>query len=157
VVWFKELLVSLEKEFSNEVEKKYKDEQLHGIYHFCHEFLSAIFHLEFEYCEGRSNGCVGRADIRPTEETIAEGYCKVNLEYQSKIIPILENYIQLIHRFIDTGEFNKYSTYYMGCGDCFSEIRIRKIKDKEEKISRWSDYTWSKSKKQYIQITRKIK
>ncbi len=141
-----ELLKKLDKEFVNILEEKFKGEKYSnrdwGF--FIHELRSAIFHFNFEFNEDKYKGEHGRVNLKPELEITErnekererykkERYGKIIPKYQKKIIIILENYIQQIHKFIITGIFEEYITYYMGGDNCMEDIQ-------SNGKSRWNKY-----------------
>ncbi len=138
------LLKKLDKEFSDVLEKKFKDSGFNWSF-FIHELRSAIFHFCFEFSEEEKGEYRGRLSIKP-EKAInkkeKERYEKAKYgvivpEYQSKIIIILENYIQQIHKFIIKGMWEEFITYYMGGDNCMEDIQTNGK-------SRWNKYQLNK-------------
>lgn len=132
------LLKELDKAFCNVLEEKYKDDNYNhrdwGF--FIHEIRSAIFSFQFEFREEREDGECGRASL--SSEKHGDNYGKIVPEYQKKIVIVLENYIQQIHKFITTkGNFEEYITYYMGGDNCYEDIR-------SNGKSRWNKYKLNK-------------
>lgn len=130
------LLKELDKEFFNILDDKYNKDYHINYGFFLHEISSAIFHFSFEFADEGREGIRGRASL--SAEKHGENYGKTFPEYQKKIIIVLENYIQQIHRFIITrGHFEEFITYYMGGEDCYNDIQSN------GKI-RWNKYKLNK-------------
>jgi hypothetical protein len=124
---FYELLKDLDKEFTQLLEEYFEKNYRKGWGYFIHELISAIWHFQFEFNEGKideGNGYFekGRAGLNPDKNDIEKGYIygRVVPEYQKQIVIIIENYIQQIHHFIITETFEEFITYYLGCDDCYN-------------------------------------
>lgn len=135
------LLWKLDKEFCDILEEKYNKDYSINWGFFIHEVRSAISHFQFEFREERSNGECGRASLSAEEH--GEDYGKTFPEYQKKIVIVLENYIQQIHKFITTrGHFEEFITYYMGGDNCYNDIQ-------SNGKSRWSKYKLNKEENKF--------
>ena len=130
------LLKKLDKEFSDVLEEKFNKEYSINWWYFIHELRSAIWSFMFEFSEEEKGEYRGRLSIKPSEAIDGkekEQYGKIIPKFQSKIIIILENYIQQIHKFIITGIFEEFITYYLGLDNCYEDI-------KADGKSRWNKY-----------------
>ena len=129
---FYELLKQLDKEFTKQLETKFKKDYSTEWSYFIHELRSAIWHFNFEFDEDKGSGRLGLN----SEENIKKGYGIINPEKRKEVIVALESYIQQIHHFIDTnGVFEEYITYYFGC--------------ENEKRDRWNKYKLNKIKNEF--------
>ena len=106
------LLKELDKEFCDILEEKYNKDYSINFHFFLHEISSAIFYFSFEFSDEGREGIRGRSYL--SAEKHGENYGKIVPEYQKKIVIVLENYIQQIHKFITTrgcfgkSRWNKY-------------------------------------------------
>ncbi len=130
------LLKELDKEFCDILEEEHKGEDYNGYGFFLHEIGSAIFHFSFEFSDEGREGIRGRAYL--SAEKHGEDYGKMFHEYQKKIVIVLENYIQQIHKFITTrGCFEEFITYYMGGENSYNDTQ-------SDGKSRWNKYKLNK-------------
>ncbi len=135
------LLKELDKEFCEILEEKYKDKEYNNYGFFIHEIRSAIFHFQFEFREERGGGECGRASL--SNEKNGDNYGRIFPEYQKKIVIVLENYIQQIHKFIIArGNFEEFITYSMGGKNCYNDIQ-------SNGKSRWNKYKFNKEKNKF--------
>ena len=103
---YQKLLESFLVEFWEELKKA--DSEV-GCGYFYHEFIGNIDGLSFDYTNSYDDG----------------------KDMSKDIILAVEKCIGNIHKFIETGKFNEFSTYYQGCNF-----------DKKE--GRWSTYKYIK-------------
>ena len=137
------LLKELDKEFCECIEEQFKDDEYNGWSFFIHEVRGAIFHFNFEFNEDKFQGEYGRKSCTKEEgEEDKDLYGVVIPEFQKKIVIILENYIQQIHKFIITGKFEEYITYYMGGKNCYEDIQ-------SNGKSRWNKYKLNKEENKF--------
>lgn len=157
---FYHLLNKLDKEFCNCLDKLFnKDVDVcwSGWGFFIHELRSAIWHFQFEFNDGKikEDGYYERgrfslkAELEPNERTEKEReeykkrrYGQFVPEYQRKIVIVIENYIQQIHKFIDTEVFEEFITYYLGGDNCMEDIQ-------SNGKSRWNKYKLNKDTKKF--------
>ncbi len=132
------LLRELDTEFTAILEEKFKEEQYNGWGFFIHELRGTIWHFQFEFNEGEFEGEHGRAYLK----NCGKDYGKIVPKYQNKIVVILENYIQQIHKFIITGEFNEFITYYFGGDKCMKDIQ-------SNGKSRWNKHKLNRTKGEF--------
>ncbi len=123
------LLKELDNEFYNCLEVYYKNKDFIG-WLFIHELRSAIWHFEFEFKL--------RATINPKEDE-KNKYGILIPEYQKKVMVVLENYIQQIHKFIETEifeEFIIFSNYgeVWAIGQKWIKYKLNKNINRFEKI-----------------------
>lgn len=133
---FYELLKQLDKEFYERIKECFEEENWSWSF-FVHELRGAIWHFQFEFNEDKYKGEWGRVDSKGEYSKHPENYGKIMPEYQSKIIIIIENYIQQIHKFIVTGKFEEFITYYLGGDDEMKDIQ-------SNGKTRWNKYKLNK-------------
>ena len=117
------LLKELDNKFDKCLIEKFKDDEVGGWNFFIHELRSAIWYFEFEFKL--------RETIKPKDDEKLK-YGVLIPEYQKKIVIVLENYIQQIHKFIDTEIFEEFNTYSTNEENWGEKAKWRKYKLNKE-------------------------
>jgi hypothetical protein len=145
---YHKLLEKLDEEFEKELGLHFKDIEYNGWGFFIHELRHMIWLFKFEYNDNkdRKKGDIGRFGLKIDDDEkeerkiyLKKRYGKFIPECQSKVVIVLEIYIQQIHKFILTKQFNEFLTYYSGLENW--EIDVMK-----NGKSRWRKYILKENK-----------
>ena len=127
---FGKLFRQMTDEFLEILKEKYSNIDIYG--YLIHEmsYLARLFKEE-------------REDFSDTDKIAFPDYENQNDFKLKEFIIAMECIIQAVHDFIDTGELNRFTTFYSG-----SNYR----KDENGKPDRWSTYEWSKEKQCFVRV-----